>query len=1142
MRFLLIIAAAFIFGAGFSPFHDREEIPDLLITEVSPSGKQYEYIEIYNNTSDAVNLGDYALRYLAMDETMRTWDLKERTMVPPGKAAVLWLTKDRPSAEFKKHYKMDVELLATIKGSLKNKGKNTLVLATDTGAVVSYVSYETGNTHFRHSGKKKKLKQLDETAPSPGRVTHEQVPDKWNEKQAGAQLTLAPISLPAEIPERTDLELEVEVKGREQAKRVEMFYKRAQDKTYSRVNFTMKTLETFQGNISRYDIYGAQPNVQYFFELSDGLGTTTRYPAKGFKTIKVGNPAMYKSVKPGLSVQDNTILRGVKKIQVHKRWADEQLNLTLDSMPLPTQKTLGKPAAFVFEGLGIDERKKSAIFVGKQLIASLAPTEGEYQPYEISIPLETLKPGKNRIAIHTGTKREVYRSGKVTDVKEADRFTVKNSKLLLDDGTIIRPKMVKSINAEGDELKKAYRDEHPWALGKKGVLIQVFEFHISADKFKTLQAEIDTSAYEDGIHLIKAEGEAEYEAQTVFDNSPPKLNPVTPEKGKTYKGTFTITANPEDKITSIASVKGYLDGKEIELPYTTSSGKLKKGKHTVRFVATDAAGNRAKKTIPFRIVEETPIISGQISPKKGEKDVSLHPSLSVKVEDPTDDKLLARFYAGHRYDAAGGQMKAYTNIAAEEPPKGLTTEREEPVKRRQLRRISKVDGKYWTTEADSGFPYQRYQVKVAEPGSALKEVELEWVGHSLQGRRVTMYAWNRLQSRWDALVYGYGEDDFTLRSSIEPETYMKDGLVDVLIQDKIVDEVNRPFNLVWMSDTQYYSETFAHVFPVMTNWIRIQNQLGNAEYVIHTGDLVNVRWDKEQWDVADRSMSILDENRIPYGVLSGNHDVGNLVHDYRNYARYFGKRRFHESPFYNGTKQNRNHYDLMSFGGHDFLFLYLGWGHETSRETLKWVDRVLRHYSERNVVLAVHNYLDDEGSRTYNGKQVFNKIVRRYDNIKLVLAGHIPGASRHTAEIPVKERPGHVRKVYEMLADYQSGPEGGQGYMRMLHFDPAHKRLSVKTYSPYLDDHNFFEPEKDEFTIEGLELNPIHKQVATDYIGVNVYTNKAIGRDYAGKKNRKVKAKLRDLTKDTEYFWYVELSDSYGGWTRSPLWNFRTKE
>ena len=57
-----------------------------------------------------------------------------------------------------------------------------------------------------------------------------------------------------------------------------------------------------------------------------------------------------------------------------------------------------------------------------------------------------------------------------------------------------------------------------------------------------------------------------------------------------------------------------------------------------------------------------------------------------------------------------------------------------------------------------------------------------------------------------------------------------------------------------------------------------------------------------------------------------------------------------------------------------------------------------------------------------------------------------------------------------MLADYQAGPEGGQGYMRLLHFDQDNNRILVNTYSPYLDDYNYYDtdtnPGKDEFVIE----------------------------------------------------------------------------
>ena len=114
--------------------------------------------------------------------------------------------------------------------------------------------------------------------------------------------------------------------------------------------------------------------------------------------------------------------------------------------------------------------------------------------------------------------------------------------------------------------------------------------------------------------------------------------------------------------------------------------------------------------------------------------------------------------------------------------------------------------------------------------------------------------------------------------------------------------------------------------------------------------------------------------------------------------------------------------------------------------------------------------------------------------------------------------------------------------MRLLRFNPEAKELSVKTYSPYLDDYNFFEPEVDEFTIKQMELNPVHKQVATDYIGVNVYTNRVLGEDRDGRDyHERVQIKLKDLKQQHNYYWYVEVSDSYGGWTRSPLWKFTTK-
>ncbi len=1127
-------------------------VPDLLITEISPHGKTYEYVEIYNNTDVAIDLHDYNLRYLSMNKSMQVWDIKESTFIKPKSTKIIWLENDADKGnldvqDFNRHFHTNIEAhqLIRLEGDLHNKGKNTVVLATDTGAVISYVSYENGLNHYKQAKESKKLKRDKQIEKNtPGQISEEQIPLTANQKTDAVKPIVRPIMMPDEIPERSDVSIEVQIEDEHLIKRAEIFYKRGQDSTFSQANMLMKTTTTYQSTISRYDVYGSVPTFDYYLEISDGQHVI-RYPEQGTKSIKVGNPDMYKPLRPGLSVQNNTILKGTKKIQVQKATANEQVKLTVDGQKLKTQRTISRPAAIVFEGLGIDERKKSAVYIGDRLISKLKPTEGFYLPYEVSIPIDEIKPGKNAISIHTGNEKEPFMPGNTVGTKDIDHFSIKNVKLLMGDGTMIRPISVHSITGDGDENRDRSQENQEWKVGNKGIVIQSFEFIIPADLFTAEEAEIDTTAYQDGIHQIESTGTANHQAEVVFDNTAPKLHVKAPLNGRTYKGTFTIDANPEDEVTSIASIKGYLDGREINLPYTTSSGRLKKGRHEVTFMSVDAAGNRKKETIHFNIVDEAPIITGQATPSDLDEKVSLHPKLGVKVKDPTNDKIVAKFYSGNRYDFTSkseDQIKAYSNIADEEPPPNLTFPRETVVSSKQMKQVSKEDKNYWVTDSNKGFPYQRFEILVDEAPSDMKELEVKWVGHSLQGRKVTLYAWNVHTSKWEALAYGYGKKDFTLKAKVDVERYVKNQKLQVLVQDQIIGEVNRPFNLVWMSDTQYYSESFPHIFPVMTNWIRIQNQLGNAEYVIHTGDIVNVRWDLDQWDMADRSMGILDEHHVPYGVVSGNHDVGNLVLDYRNYAKYFGEHRFKQTSHYGGgMKNNTNHYDLASFGGHDFLFLYLGWGKETTTETLKWVDKVLNQYSERNVVLAIHNYLDHKGKRTYNGRQVYKEIVRKYENIKLVLAGHISGASRHVATIPLKDNPSKSRKVYEILADYQSGPEGGAGYMRMLSFNPGAKELSVKTYSPYLDDYNFFEPEVDEFTIEELELNPIQKQVATDYIGVNVYSNTLLGEDKNGRNQQKVQVRLKNLKHHRNYFWYVEVNDSYGGHTRSPVWQFTTK-
>ena len=60
----------------------------------------------------------------------------------------------------------------------------------------------------------------------------------------------------------------------------------------------------------------------------------------------------------------------------------------------------------------------------------------------------------------------------------------------------------------------------------------------------------------------------------------------------------------------------------------------------------------------------------------------------------------------------------------------------------------------------------------------------------------------------------------------------------------------------------------------MTQWIVDNKEKQNIQYVMHTGDIVDSMDRESEWVNADKSMKILEDANIPYGVLAGNHDVG----------------------------------------------------------------------------------------------------------------------------------------------------------------------------------------------------------------------------------------------------------------------------
>ncbi|WP_082235360.1 metallophosphoesterase [Halobacillus massiliensis] len=289
-------------------------------------------------------------------------------------------------------------------------------------------------------------------------------------------------------------------------------------------------------------------------------------------------------------------------------------------------------------------------------------------------------------------------------------------------------------------------------------------------------------------------------------------------------------------------------------------------------------------------------------------------------------------------------------------------------------------------------------------------------------------------------------------------------------------KANSPYDytLVWMTDTQYYTKSYPHIYRQMVDWIAANKDYLNIPYVFHTGDVVN-KWDsEEQWQYADQSMNVLEKAQVPYGVLAGNHDVDlKNNNSYEQFYKHFGENRVKKQKAFGGSyKNNRGHYDLIEENGEKYIMVYMGWG--IKQGEINWLNQVLAKHSDRIALLSFHDYLLASGKRSPIGEEIFEKVVTPNKNVVATLNGHYYGSESVVDEIDDDGDDEPDRKVFQMVANYQSEPEGGQGYMRLLNVNSRQKKIYVKTYSPYLNSYSYNEakskPGEGELVIELPEL------------------------------------------------------------------------
>ena len=281
------------------------------------------------------------------------------------------------------------------------------------------------------------------------------------------------------------------------------------------------------------------------------------------------------------------------------------------------------------------------------------------------------------------------------------------------------------------------------------------------------------------------------------------------------------------------------------------------------------------------------------------------------------------------------------------------------------------------------------------------------------------------------------------------------------------------FSIVLLPDTQYYSESYPAVFTSQTQWIVDNEDALRISFMLHEGDITDNNI-VSHWNNADTSLSILD-GEVPYVLSVGNHDTGSngsaATRDLTLFNSYFPVSRFPSVRGIQQTGHMENSYHHFTTGGIDWLVIALEFGPRV--KVLDWANTVVTNHPNRRVIIVTHNYMqnDDtrvgtgEGGNPHNyalcssatgleacndGEEMWTNFVKLHENISFVFSGHITGDGVGT----LVSTGNNGNKVYQMLADYQrpvGGIDGGGGYLRIVTFCPVQQKVSVQTYSPYLD-------------------------------------------------------------------------------------------
>ncbi|PVE73680.1 metallophosphoesterase [Microbacterium testaceum] len=1151
---------------GSTPAGAPLQVTELLPDSANVGGSDgYEFIEVFNATAAPIDFSDYAIDYLyPVEGTVSRWPAVPADVVIPARGTLVFWIKNGANdaltvADFNRQFGTALvagaSLVEISSAGMANGSARGIQVSTNTGYAVSAAFYNLdgrddtqADKGIRYTTSEDPARQrlLDLAPATPGAVQSDQVAP-------------APVAVPmdttaptvtdrtaAEITPGADFVVDLALADDVQVRTATLELRNDVDAEPLRIPLTDAGGGVFRHTVKAVDLTGKRWYA-YRVTASDGANSVTtperRVAVAGLTDAPVR-----------LNLAEGAFVRGATEVVASGDAYPSPLTLTIDGAAVETTPSLEGRPTFVFEATNVNYYFKNGVRIGDDVLTIFDKGTEGWETIATPVPLDYLQRGGDlTVSVWAGTKK----APEIDPDENNDDFEIRGLRLVLPDGRTLTP--------------AGYADPTSvLRMGDSAGKLDFFDarFTVPEDAYSAVSHTWDTAARADGDAVVSAsDGDETVSATVHVDNTAPVVTSRVLD-GTAYRGEIVLDAQVSDAGSGVASTIARLDGREITLPFTTSSLTLAAGDHAFEVVATDAVGNSTTWTATFETYAEQPG-AGLLSPAEGAEVAAGDVTLQAKVEDPQGDALDVAFLEGRRLDLADGDVAVRSGTVADAAAVERTEAR--TLSREQVEGLAAVDGSTADVSSSEAFPYQLFEVAV-DDADAGADVRSTWSGRANAGATVVLSVQRPDGSGWDEVarhVAAADDEAFTLEGVVSVDDHRVDGVVRMLVQhsegfaapdrstrDSAVEPRNAgdvprseyDFTLGWESDTQYYNENemagepYKHQEAIHSYFLDRRDEL-NLQYVFHTGDIVDDYDVIPQWDRAAVQYDRLDRAGLPYGVLAGNHDVGHDVGDYTNYGTYFGEKRFADNPWYGGSyENNRGHYDLVSAGGIDFLMLYTGWLPDDA--SIAWMNDVLKRYPDRVAIVAQHEFILTTGGLGAIPQRVLDEVVATNPNVRMVMSGHYHDAFLRTDAFDDDGDGVDDRTVYSMLFDYQGLPEGGLGYLRLLHFDNEGERMMVRTYSPSLDRYNSDEPsllgpaddpyaqQEFELTYDQLGIEPRERTLGTEAFSAEVLGSTEIA-TFSDVPSGTILSATWPVPDEGEHGWYVRSTDPYGAVDRS---------